>query len=75
MESGGFDMGGLGRGVFKQEYLLERDLQVRGELFFRVLNGSNDRIFYRFVEVRVGLKVLSGLIVVFSGIENKVLAI
>ena len=31
--------------------------------------------FYRFVEVRVGLKVLSGLIVVFSGIENKVLAI
>ena len=45
MESGGFDMGGLGSGVFKQEYLLERDLQVRGELFFRVLNGSNDRIF------------------------------
>ena len=24
---------------------LERDLQMRGELYFRVLNGSNDRIF------------------------------
>ena len=52
MESGGLDMGGIldehGWYVVWEWFLfadLERYLQVKGKLYFGVLNGSNDRMF------------------------------
>ena len=41
---------------------------------FRGLNGSNDQDFVQVCWNQGGLKVLLGLKVVYSGVENKVLA-